>query len=192
MPQTSDVGDDHDRVVLLTEDGTPCGTAPRATVHDTDTALHLAFSCYLLDPAGRVLLTRRAVTKRTWPGVWTNSFCGHPRPAEDPVEAVHRYAAHELGLEITDVELVLPRFRYRAVDAGGVVENELCPVYLARTDARPDPHPDEVAESRWLEVDELRAALAAAPWALSPWLVLQMAELDRVGALEPNRTGAPR
>lgn len=170
-----------DLVVLLTEDGAPCGSAPRATVHSTSTPLHLAFSCHVRDEAGRFLLTRRAVTKRTWPGVWTNSFCGHPRPGEAPVDAVHRYAAHELGFEVHGLELVLPDFRYRAVDAGGVVENEVCPVFTARTADRPRHHPDEVAESRWLDLAELRAAVSAAPWALSPWLLEQVPLLEAAG-----------
>jgi isopentenyl-diphosphate delta-isomerase len=63
-----------------------------------------------------------------------------------------------------------------------VVENELCPVYLATGDGRVDPSPDEVAETRWVTVDELRAAVAATPWALSPWLVEQMPLLDTAGA----------
>ncbi|WP_122816667.1 isopentenyl-diphosphate Delta-isomerase [Nocardioides pantholopis] len=190
LPETTDDGADHDLVVLLSEDGHPCGTAPRTGVHTTDTPLHLAFSCYVRDDEGRVLLTRRAVTKRTWPGVWTNSFCGHPRPGEDPAATVHRYAEHELGLTIDELRLVLPDFRYRAVDPAGIVENELCPVYVAHTSAQPVRNPDEVEESRWLEPDELRLALAAAPWALSPWLVLQLTELERAGAFADLPSGA--
>ena len=175
-----------DVVVLLDADDRPVGTAPRAEVHTTQTPLHLAFSCYLLDGRGRILLTRRATTKRTWPGVWTNSFCGHPRPDEEPEAAVGRYAAHELGIAVRDVRCVLPSFRYRAVDPSGVVENEVCPVFVASSDDEISPHPDEVAELRWLTVEELQLAVAAAPWALSPWLLEQLAELDAVGVrLEP-------
>ena len=170
-----------DLVVLLDDEGRPIGSAPRATVHDTDTPLHLAFSCYAFDAADRLLLTRRAVSKRTWPGVWTNSFCGHPRPGEDILEAVHRYARHELGTTVVDPVCVVPSFRYRAVDAGGVVENELCPVYVARFVASPVLNPDETVESRWVELAELHAAVEHVPWARSPWLVEQVAAIEAVG-----------
>jgi isopentenyl-diphosphate delta-isomerase type 1 len=132
----------HDQVILLDEHDQPIGTAPRASVHGTDTPRHLAFSCYLFDSQGRVLLTRRALTKVAWPGVWTNSCCGHPRPGEAPEDAVRRRLADELGAVVTDVHLVLPDFGYRAVDASGVVENEFCPVWVARLAGplQPDPN----------------------------------------------------
>lgn len=180
-----------DLVVLLDDDELPVGTAPRTEVHDASTPLHLAFSCYLVDPSGGVLLTRRAVTKRTWPGVWTNSFCGHPRPGEPLETALVRRAHEELGVTVGDVRCVLPSFRYRAVDPSGVVENEVCPVFVATcaNDAASIlPDPDEVAEWRWVSADDLRAAVEAAPWALSPWLVEQHEQLRRL----EDWTGAPR
>lgn len=164
-----------DLVVLLDDDGSPVGTHPRATVHGGETPLHLAFSCHVYDGRGRLLMTRRALTKRTWPGVWTNSFCGHPRPGEEMSDAVHRYARRELGLTVHDLRVVLPDFRYRAVDASGVVENECCPVFVARTDDDPRPDRDEVAEHVWADPDDVRAVVERAPWALSPWFVEQVA-----------------
>ena len=170
--------DPADLVVLLDEEGRPAGTAPREAVHGADTPLHLAFSCWLFGPDGRMLLTRRALGKRSWPGVWTNSFCGHPRPGEDVTHAVRRYSQLELGIEVTGVRDLVPDFRYRAVDASGVVENEVCPVFTAHTGDAVVPNPDEVAEHTWVELDELRTALRAAPWALSPWLREQASRLD--------------
>src|SRR5215213_6281534 len=95
-------------VVLLDDDARPIGTAAKADVHTTETPLHLAFSCHVQDDAGRILVTRRALGKRTWPGVWTNSFCGHPAPGEPTSEAVHRRARRELGLTIDSLTCVLP------------------------------------------------------------------------------------
>ncbi|MDZ5145491.1 isopentenyl-diphosphate Delta-isomerase [Microbacterium testaceum] len=164
-------------VVLLDDFGNEIGTAPKATVHDTETPLHLAFSCHVVNSAGEVLVTRRALHKKTWPGVWTNSFCGHPGPSEASLSAVHRRAEHEVGLVIRDLELTLPNFRYRAVDASGIVEHEICPVYIARADVDPEPNPDEVAEYRWVDPLELAASLESTPWAFSPWLVLQAQQL---------------
>ncbi len=166
-----------DLVVLLDDDGQEIGTALKSSVHGTDTALHLAFSCHVYNRRGETLVTRRALDKGTWPGVWSNSFCGHPRPAEPVIAAVHRRAEHELGIVLRDVRLALPLFRYRAVDASGVVEHEVCPVYLAVTDDEPDLNPREVAEARWVAPEELGAGIAATPWAFSPWLVLQAEQL---------------
>jgi isopentenyl-diphosphate delta-isomerase len=174
-------------VVLLDELGTPIGSTAKATVHTTDTALHLAFSCHVFNDHGQILVTRRALEKKTWPGVWTNSFCGHPGPGEDSVQALHRRAERELGLKVTDVRAAIPEFRYRAVDASGIVENEICPVYIARAVGEPNPAADEVAEYHWADTLELLAAVTATPWAFSPWLTLQLPELAARGLLSATR-----
>ena len=166
-------------VVLVDETGTPIGVADKGSVHGPETPLHLAFSCHVYDALGRVLVTRRALTKSTWPGVWTNSFCGHPSPSESTEDAVARRALFELGIEIAGLEVVLPDFRYRAVDASGIVENEICPVYRARTTDAVKPNSDEVSEFVWLEPLSLRTAVAAAPFAFSPWLGWQLEQLHR-------------
>ncbi|WP_248579707.1 isopentenyl-diphosphate Delta-isomerase [Nocardioides sp. InS609-2] len=166
-------------VVLLADDGTPIGTAPKTEVHHRDTPLHLAFSCYLFDPDGRLLLTRRAWSKRTWPGVWTNSCCGHPGPEEAVALAVERRVQQELGVRITDLRLVLPDFRYRAEMADGTVENEVCPVYTARCDdpAALAPDPDEVAEHEWVDWVTFRDDVTSGRRDVSPWCVEQVAAL---------------
>jgi isopentenyl-diphosphate Delta-isomerase len=129
-------------VLSVDEYGKEIGTAAKASVHHEATPLHLAFSCYLpFDGDGRLLLTRRALQKRTWPGVWTNSFCAHPSPGERTVDAVHRRGRQELGLRIDEAVCVLPDFRYGAVAADGTVENEICPVFCAAPTILCDRHP---------------------------------------------------
>lgn len=163
-------------VVLLAKDGTRIGTASKASVHTEDTALHLAFSCYLFDPEGRILMTRRALGKKAWPGVWTNSFCGHPGDGESFESAMVRRAAQELGTTISSIAALLPDFAYRAVDASGVVENEICPVFTATITSGLDSNPEEVAEYAWIEPQALKSAALAAPFAFSPWLLEQISQ----------------
>jgi isopentenyl-diphosphate Delta-isomerase len=174
-----------ERVVLLDEDATPIGTALKSEVHTERTPLHLAFSCFVVSERG-LLVTRRALSKRTWPGVWTNAVCGHPGPGEAMPDAVHRRAGQELGLQIDEPRLVLPTFRYRSVDLSGIVENEVCPVFVAHAapDARLAPDPAEVAEATWTTWEHLERAVAAAPYAFSPWLALELPELLAAGVAD--------
>jgi isopentenyl-diphosphate delta-isomerase len=164
-------------VVLVDEDGHAVGTAVKAGVHHAATPLHLAFSCYLFDSHGRLLLTRRALDKPTWPGVWTNSFCGHPAPGEDLAEAVRRRAGQELGTRLDDLRLVLPAFRYDATMASGVRENELCPVYTAVAVDEVRPDPAEVAEVTWVDWATLRDEVLDGLRAVSPWAEKQVRDL---------------
>ncbi len=177
-PRPSSQPEFEERVVLLDEAANPIGSAPKATVHTTATPLHLAFSCYVFDTDGLLLMTRRALDKLTFPGVWTNSCCGHPGPGEPIETAIRRRLRSELG--ITDVDglrPVIPGFRYRAVMDNGLVENEICPVYAAVAPAgvTVEPDPTEVEEHRWVDFDEFRR-LARIPGEISPWATLQVAD----------------
>lgn len=163
-------------VVLLDGSGRAVGTADKVEVHHGDTPLHLAFSCYLLDAEGAVLVTRRALHKRTFPGVWTNSCCGHPAPGEPLADAVRRRVAQELGTEVADLRLVLPRFRYRA-EQDGVVEHEMCPVFVGTVDGDVTADPDEVAEVRWEPWTTFRDAVLAGTREVSVWCREQVAQL---------------
>lgn len=167
-------------VILCTPEGRPAGLAPKSEVHHADTPLHLAFSCYVFRADGQVLVTQRAFTKATWPGVVTNSCCGHPEPGEPLVAAVNRRLRQELGLEADRVDLILPEFRYRARMPDGTVENELCPVFRAIvSDTTVQLAPAEVHAAWW------------APWPafvhsgrdgdLSPWCAAQLIELEALG-----------
>ena len=169
-----------ERVVLLAESGEQIGTRLKSEVHGNRTPLHLAFSLYLFDADDRLLLTRRALTKRTWPGVWTNTCCGHPQPGEALEDAVRRRVDQELGLGLTALECVLPDFAYTAVDASGVMENEVCPVFRARTvhpAVSPIANAAEVMDWKWGQWQDMVSAVGAAPYVFSPWAVLQVTEL---------------
>jgi len=168
-------------VVLVDESGRALGTADKVAVHHGQTPLHLAFSCYLFNEAGQFLLTRRAESKRTFPGVWTNTCCGHPLPGEPMSGSVLRRLRDELGISAVKLTLVLPRFRYQARMDNGVMENEVCPVYAAYADLPAEPDPAEVAEVRWVDWAEFCAAVRDGRQRVSPWCVMQLAELAALG-----------
>jgi isopentenyl-diphosphate delta-isomerase len=168
-------------VVLLDESGAAIGVADKRAVHGPDTPLHLAFSVYVFDQGqtgqDRLLVTQRALHKTTWPGVWTNTCCGHPAPGEPHADAVRRRVREELGIELDDLRLLLPAFRYRAVMGDGTVENEMCPVYAARTSDVVRPDPEEVAGTGWVPWGAFRAEVLAGTRDVSPWCVEQVTAL---------------
>jgi geranylgeranyl diphosphate synthase type I len=174
------VGVEH--VVLLDGRGRPTGTAPKAGAHHDATALHLAFSCHLVRADGAVLLTRRALTKPTWPGAWTNGCCGHPQLGETLRDAITRRVREELGIEVARLALALPDFAYRAEMPDGTVEHELCPVAVAQVDGVPVADPHEVEDLVWVPWEELVERSVAQPGTLSPWSVEQIRQLGELAA----------
>ncbi|WP_198587083.1 isopentenyl-diphosphate Delta-isomerase [Glycomyces xiaoerkulensis] len=182
------VGDAAEAVVLLGDDGTPIGRERKDRVHGPETPLHLAFSCYGFDAEGRLLVTRRSSAKRAFPGVWTNTCCGHPGPGEFMESAIARRLRSELDVEARTLVCALPTFRYRA-ESNGVVENEICPVYLCRIDGDPAPAPEEVSRFAWIDWSEYVARARRADSDLSPWTRLQVEQLRRWGLAERYLTG---
>lgn len=172
-----------EQIVLLNDEGEAVGVAPKASGHGRNTPLHLAFSCYVFNPAGEFLVTRRAWSKQTWPGIWTNSCCGHPAPDEALDTAVHRRLGLELGLSAEPACLVVADFRYQARMANDVMENEICPIFRAVVDLDPVPNPEEVAEHYWVAWDEFLGRVTRGAFPVSPWCFLQ---LKRLEALGPN------
>lgn len=169
-------------VVLVDEANREIGVAPKDEVHHGATPLHRAFSLFLFDGDARVLTQRRATTKRTWPGIWSNACCGHPAPGEATMDAVRRRCREELGATPLDSWLALPDYRYRA-ELDGVVENEICPVAVGRVEPSAlAPDPAEVAELAWWSWNELLGELAGDRGRWSPWCREEAARLDALPA----------
>ncbi len=164
-----------EHVILVNDHGEVLGTQEKYAAHTTHTALHLAFSSWLFRPSGECLVTRRAMSKKAWPGVWTNSVCGHPQTEEPIEQAIIRRCRFEIGAEITNITAVAPGFRYRETDPSGIVENEICPVFAALIVSPLIINSDEVMEYQWVELEALLQALHATPWAFSPWMAAEAA-----------------
>jgi isopentenyl-diphosphate delta-isomerase len=138
-------------VILVDEANSPIGLTEKASVHTASTPLHRGFSIFLLNTKEQVLLQQRAMSKITWPGVWSNTCCGHPMPGESTQQAALRRLDYELGIKISaqDIIIVFPDYRYKA-EREGVIENEFCPVMIAKTNSEPVANPKEVMATKWL------------------------------------------
>jgi isopentenyl-diphosphate delta-isomerase len=156
-----------ERLILVDERNRATGTAGKTKVH-RQALLHRAFSIFLVDARGRLLLQKRQRTKYHSAGLWANSCCGHPRPGERTLVAAHRRLGEELGIAS---ELTFGFFaRYRAVLDAGMHENELVYVYFGPLAGRPDPNPAEVSDVDLLSVEELTRRIAREPSAFTAWL----------------------
>lgn len=164
-------------IVLLDDDLHEIGTAPKLASHHLHTPLHKAFSCYIFDENGRFLVTERALSKKVWPGVWTNSVCGHPGPGESFEDAIARRAADELGMSVKDITAVLPDYRYTTPPYDGVVENEFCPVFFARLATASEMNPEEVEDCKWMTWEEYIADVKTHPEKYSYWAKDQLVQL---------------
>lgn len=166
-------------VVLVDEADREVGVADKMEVHRTG-AMHRAFSVFLFDPSGRVLLQRRAFDKYHSGGLWSNTCCSHPRPAESVLDAAARRLPEEMGL--TAPLAWAFRFMYRADFENGLVEHEMDHVLVGRTrpaDApvdvsapTPNPNPTEVADWRWVSPEQVRVELARQPDQFTVWFRL--------------------
>ena len=165
-------------IVLVDDDNNAIGTVRKSEVHDGDTKLHRAFSVFLFNTDGELLLQQRAFGKKTWPGVWSNSCCGHTMLHESSEAAGVRRVGYELGLKNTKLTMALPDFRYRA-EKDRVVENEICPVLIGFTDEMPKPNPDEVASIKWVDWEEFLISLKDPATEISPWAIEEVELLAR-------------
>jgi len=173
-------------VDLVDESGATIGRTTVEQAHSGSGALHRAFSAFVFDDAGRLMLQQRAKTKSRFAGLWSNTCCSHPEAAA----VVDRCAADriwdELGLGVRDLALC-GAVVYRANDPGSrYVEHEYDHVLVGRAlGDPPDPDPAEVADWRWIEPDELAAELACAPDRFTPWLPLTLPlALDRARSVD--------
>lgn len=157
-------------VVLVDDDNNPIGTADKSTVHTTNTPLHRAFSLFLFNKKNQILLTKRAANKKTFPGVWTNTACGHLAPEETVIDAAKRRVRDELGIHDVPLFEIAP-YRYRFTDKNGIVENEICPITVGYYDGDPMPDASEVDEWKWMDWEVFLQDIQRNPEPYSPWSI---------------------
>jgi isopentenyl-diphosphate delta-isomerase len=175
-----------ERVTLVDPDDRILGTMEKLQAH-SEGRLHRAFSVFVFDGAGRLLLQRRAASKYHSPGLWSNTCCGHPRP-EEPVEAA---AARRLFEEMGFRAALRPLFRflYRAEIGPAMVEHEVDHVLAGRFEDSPSPEPAEVQDWRWVSLDGLRDEVEREPQTFTAWLRILLQDAGHSRALAAASRG---
>jgi isopentenyl-diphosphate delta-isomerase len=152
---------------LVDAEGRTIGTAEKLSAHRSPGQLHRAFSVFLFDTGGRMLLQQRALGKYHSPGVWSNTCCGHPYPDEPPFVAAARRTAEELGAGPARLQQAGTVTYNHPDEATGLVEKEYNHLFVGLAESVQHPDPQEVADIRFVtpaELAELRAAKPFSVW----------------------------
>ncbi len=156
-----------EEVVLVDENDAPIGSMAKLAAHEAG-ALHRAFSVFLFDGEGRLLLQQRARSKYHSGGLWTNTCCGHPRPKEPTLLAAQRRLMEEMGIDaILESQFT---FTYKASFENGLQEHELDHVYFGTWTRGCAPDPSEVEDHRYMAMQELDADMSKRPGLYTAWL----------------------
>lgn len=165
------VSSENEELILVDVCDRETGYLSKAECHDGDGILHRAFSVFLFNERGDLLLQERSPSKRLWPGYWSNSCCSHPRRGESMAVATQRRLHDELNIE-TALEFVY-RFNYQASYARLGSERELCHVYLGKTIDQVRPNEHEISAIRFVAATSLANEIAAMPERFTPWLKME-------------------
>lgn len=130
--------------------------------------LHRAFSIFIFNSKGEILLQKRSLEKYHSPGLWSNTCCSHPNAGEETLVAAKRRLVEEMGMS-ADIEEVFS-FTYKAEFENGLVEHEFDHVFFGTTDAEPIINISEVSEWKYISVEDLKIDLTTSPEQYSAWL----------------------
>ncbi|AWO01165.1 isopentenyl-diphosphate delta-isomerase [Chitinophaga alhagiae] len=162
-------------VILVNEKDEPVGTMEKMEAHQKG-LLHRAFSVFVINSKGEMLLQQRALHKYHSGGLWTNTCCSHPLPGEDVLAAAHRRLQEEMGFDC-GLEAIFS-FTYRAALDNGLTEHEFDHVFLGVYDGVITPDAEEVLSHRFLPLGTIRRLLAEEPDTFTHWFQLAFPKME--------------
>jgi isopentenyl-diphosphate delta-isomerase len=171
MAREEVVSNGSEQLILVDELDREIGFKAKNDCHAGKGVLHRAFSIFVFNGDNELLLQQRSPSKMLWPKYWSNTCCSHPRRGESMDEAVSRRLMQELGFDCP-LEF-LYKFKYQAQFGVIGAEHEYCWVYYGRYDGAVDVNVNEIAEWRFIGVDDLERQLAAAPDTFTPWFKME-------------------
>ncbi|MEL6917520.1 MAG: isopentenyl-diphosphate Delta-isomerase [Bacteroidota bacterium] len=155
-----------ENVILVNRLDEQIGTMPKMEAHEK-AELHRAFSVFIMNDAGEIMLQQRAAHKYHSPLLWTNTCCSHQRVGETNVEAGKRRLQEEMGFSTDLIELF--SFIYKAPFDNGLTEHELDHVMAGNYNGLPKINPDEVADWKWMMPSEILRDISNDPDKYTAW-----------------------
>lgn len=168
-------------VILVDENDNEIGTMEKIEAHEK-AVLHRAFSIFVFNDAGQMMLQQRALSKYHSPGLWTNTCCSHPRPGESLDDATKRRIVEEMGFSC-ELDEVLS-FIYKAPFDHGLTEHELDHVFTGTYNDDPVINPDEVEAWKWVDINDLLKNVKANPDDYTVWFKIALKEMKNKGILD--------
>lgn len=156
-----------ERVILVDTNDSPIGQMEKLEAHQKG-ELHRAFSIFIFNTKGELLLQQRALDKYHSGGLWTNTCCSHPRPGEDNLAAANRRLKEEMGMKANLTPAF--SFTYRAEFESGLIEHEYDHVFFGKSDLLPVINKEEVEQYKYINLDTLKQELLLYPDHYTPWL----------------------
>ena len=163
------MANEQEAVILVDESDRPVGIMEKMEAHRR-ALLHRAFSVFIFNSMGEMLLQQRAKEKYHSAGLWTNACCSHPRPGEDTREAAIRRLREELGFS-TELEKLF-EFTYRSAFDNGLTEYEFDHVFIGKYDREITPNGAEVSDYRFLSFPAIETEMEVAPERFTSWFRL--------------------
>ncbi|MBG5920003.1 isopentenyl-diphosphate Delta-isomerase [Providencia stuartii] len=158
-----------ENIILVDEQDTPIGSMPKLLAHQLG-KLHRAFSVFIFNAKGELLIQQRAAHKYHSAGQWANSCCSHPHPKEETLAAAKRRLMEELGFT-TNISPV-GHFIYHAQVTGDLIEHEYDHLFVGQYDGIVKPNPNEVSAIRWILPSDLQQEIKTNPEHFTPWFKL--------------------
>ena len=163
------------KVILVNEADEAIGVMDKMEAHEKG-ALHRAFSIFVFNSKGEMLLQQRAHDKYHSGGLWTNTCCSHPQPNEDVATAAQRRLKEEMGFN-TDLKKVFS-FKYKTDFDNGLTEHELDHVFVGEYDGDLHPDPGEVAAFTYTSLQAVKQSIAAKPHLYTSWFKIAFPKLE--------------
>ncbi len=162
-------------VILVDEQDRPTGTMEKMEVHQK-AILHRAFSVFIFNDKGEMLLQKRAGKKYHSGGLWTNTCCSHPQPGEDTMEAANKRLQEEMGFS-TPLKKAFT-FLYKAPFENGLTEHEYDHVFIGNFTGLINPDPDEVEDYCYQSLEELKQSMQTQPGHFTEWFKIALPKLE--------------